>query len=734
MTTASAARRTRLVTLFAWVAGVVAVTTAMTDPVDDAVVVGTDGLTTSMSCDRTSTVEIAVENTGTTTWTPADGYSLTAIDPDDDPTFGFVARPVTTDVDPGEVLVFTFTLTSPPSPGTHALRWRMARQGVRFGAATPAITATVTCPLADAFSGARGFVEDQAFAPPAEMGTDHAETTTARWGDGWVMLYRTFVRPDGSRSTLPTGIGRATSADGDTWTAYDGGRPVLPNGTGGVANLYFAPSVIADTVGGIPGLTMVFEANPHPAPGRMLVAAARSVDGGITWTDVRPILQTAAPWEGSSVPSPAGNVGTPSILKVGSEYRVSYHGYRGTDGTGALKRGVASGTSLDTLSRWPSNPQLQGVTGTWTDVGIGRGDVIREGGYYYTVFEAARGSATCAPGTVYGWGLARSTDMVTWQQSPLNPIMSDRVGGVCGNDMPAFQVIDQRVTVVTTGHHPDPTGAHPTWGINPAVRRFRIGSRPTGLTGAPIVGLAATPSGQGYWQVNSTGGVFAFGDAGFFGSASIPAGTVIGLAATPSGQGYWITTTAGQVHAFGDATPDTLANYGVTPNRPISGIEASPTGGFWLVGRDGGIYGLAGAPFHGSAGGSPLNADVVGMAATPNGGGYWLVAADGGVFSYGNAGFHGSAASFPHQPIVGMARSQSGAGYWLVATDGGTFTFGDATYHDSTTGVTPDPILDIVRGPGGTGYWMQAQDQGVVDDGGVIAFGSAAFHGHARRA
>ncbi|MGH2706377.1 MAG: hypothetical protein ACRDJ4_15215, partial [Actinomycetota bacterium] len=35
---------------------------------------------------------------------------------------------------------------------------------------------------------------------------------------------------------------------------------------------------------------------------------------------------------------------------------------------------------------------------------------------------------------------------------------------------------------------------------------------------APIVGMAASPSGNGYWLVASDGGVFAFGDAEFLGS------------------------------------------------------------------------------------------------------------------------------------------------------------------------------------------------------------------------
>ena len=34
----------------------------------------------------------------------------------------------------------------------------------------------------------------------------------------------------------------------------------------------------------------------------------------------------------------------------------------------------------------------------------------------------------------------------------------------------------------------------------------------------PIVGMAATPDGRGYWMVASDGGIFSFGDARFYGS------------------------------------------------------------------------------------------------------------------------------------------------------------------------------------------------------------------------
>ena len=63
------------------------------------------------------------------------------------------------------------------------------------------------------------------------------------------------------------------------------------------------------------------------------------------------------------------------------------------------------------------------------------------------------------------------------------------------------------------------------------------------------------------------------------------------------------------------------------------------------------------------------------MAAAPGGGGYWLVASDGGIFNYGTAPFLGSMGGTPlNAPIVGMAATASG--YWLAAKDGGVFNYG----------------------------------------------------------
>src|SRR5207302_10734025 len=66
-----------------------------------------------------------------------------------------------------------------------------------------------------------------------------------------------------------------------------------------------------------------------------------------------------------------------------------------------------------------------------------------------------------------------------------------------------------------------------------------------------------------------------------------------------------------------------------TPTGPLAPPPALPTGGYWLVAADGGIFPFGAAVGRGSTGGTRLNQPIVGMARTPRGGGYWLVAADG---------------------------------------------------------------------------------------------------------
>ena len=64
--------------------------------------------------------------------------------------------------------------------------------------------------------------------------------------------------------------------------------------------------------------------------------------------------------------------------------------------------------------------------------------------------------------------------------------------------------------------------------------------------------------------------------------------------------------------------------------------------GLWLAGKDGGIFALGTAKFHGSTGNIRLQRQITGIAPTADHGGYWMVASDGGLFAFGDAGFEGS--------------------------------------------------------------------------------------------
>ena len=169
--------------------------------------------------------------------------------------------------------------------------------------------------------------------------------------------------------------------------------------------------------------------------------------------------------------------------------------------------------------------------------------------------------------------------------------------------------------------------------------------------------MAATPDGGGYWLVASDGGVFNYGDAGFYGSRGAELNKpIVGIAATPDGKGYWLVASDGGIFNYGDAgffgSPGSLKL-----NKPIVGMAADSNGQGLLAGRlrrrdlqlrRRRLLRLGGKPEAQQAG--------RGHRRHPTGKGYWLVASDGGIFNYGDAAFTGSAGALKlNQPIVGIS-------------------------------------------------------------------------------
>jgi hypothetical protein len=178
---------------------------------------------------------------------------------------------------------------------------------------------------------------------------------------------------------------------------------------------------------------------------------------------------------------------------------------------------------------------------------------------------------------------------------------------------------------------------------------------------APIVDLASTPSGKGYWLVGADGGVFAFGDARFLGGV---AGTALGAPVVA-----------------------------VTPTR--SG------GGYWLLGADGGVFAFGDARYAGGLAGTLAGSGLVDLAALPNGKGYWLLSAGGEVTPFGTAVELGGPQ--PGQlttAAVALLPTPSGKGYWMATEDGGVFTYGDAPFLGSSSGRLKSRVVALAAGPG----------------------------------
>jgi hypothetical protein len=67
--------------------------------------------------------------------------------------------------------------------------------------------------------------------------------------------------------------------------------------------------------------------------------------------------------------------------------------------------------------------------------------------------------------------------------------------------------------------------------------------------------MASDPNGAGYWLVASDGGIFNYGDSGFFGSTGsiVLNRPIVGMSSAPDGAGYWLVASDGGIFNFGDA-------------------------------------------------------------------------------------------------------------------------------------------------------------------------------------
>ena len=239
--------------------------------------------------------------------------------------------------------------------------------------------------------------------------------------------------------------------------------------------------------------------------------------------------------------------------------------------------------------------------------------------------------------------------------------------------------------------------------------------------------MAATPDGGGYWEVASDGGIFAFGDAQYYGSMG---GKPLDQSGgrdrlhlpTGAATGRWRLTAASSP----SVTRSTTARWAANPlTVRWSGSPPPLTGaatGRWRLtaASSPSVTRSTTAPWVAEPSTSPWS----GLAPTPDGGGYWEAGADGGIFTFGEPNFFGSmGGKHLNKPVVGAWSTSNGQGYWESASDGGIFNFGNAPYLGSTGGmklnapvvggsivpVLPTSGISLTKSTTSTGYSSAGQ-------------------------
>ncbi len=338
-------------------------------------------------------------------------------------------------------------------------------------------------------------------------------------------------------------------------------------------------------------------------------------DGGISVTDEGNNFDPAAP------NGPAGPVASTNDTISGNTVSGNYKG------CGIIVEGWVPGAGVSGIT--VSNNQVTGQPGVFGPHGPVIGQII-----VATDAPGATVSSTTVSGnTVSGSFLSGITvhsnapnDSITGTTISGNTLTANNWGHINGapqTDAIALEVnpIPPPVTPVLSGT--TVTGNTMTGQYVGVWQDWHVtGTTVSGNTFAGTTLFYTQPvPGRGYWMGASDGGVFTFGDAGFFGSlGGMPLNSpVVGLAQTRDQGGYLLAASDGGVFTFGDAN-----FYG-----SLGGMPSTPRWSVW--------------PCHLRPAGlrEPRAPTVSATGSRPS---------DGGVFSYGDAHFYGSLGGIAPQP------------------------------------------------------------------------------------
>jgi predicted GH43/DUF377 family glycosyl hydrolase len=216
------------------------------------------------------------------------------------------------------------------------------------------------------------------------------------------MLTNSFTRYPGASF-----VSHLTSEDGIEWRP-DAGGPLLSNEQIPTAHETFTTSFLTAGARAADGTWMAFgyTFEGPSADGFIWRATAPDIDG--PWrVDRRPALEAGPDGSWDSV-----RVAEPSLVETGDGHLLFYTGF---DDAGVARIGVA--TSPDGVS-WTkrAEPVFEGGA-PWDGGSVGNPQVVSTPDGYVMTYRTEAGG--------FGFGVARSSDGLTWQPSAANPIMTE---------------------------------------------------------------------------------------------------------------------------------------------------------------------------------------------------------------------------------------------------------------------------------------------------------------------
>jgi hypothetical protein len=221
-------------------------------------------------------------------------------------------------------------------------------------------------------------------------------------------------------------------------------------------------------------------------------------------------------------------------------------------------------------------------------------------------------------------------------------------------------------------------------------------------SGSHPVSIEPVNGHNGYWILDASGAVTAFGEAPLLGSAPVDPVPAVAMASTGTGLGYWILRSDGSIAAFGDASMLGSAPSGSS----YTDIEVAQ-GGYLVLSDRGAVIPFGQARFFGDTANFVIRGRAVSLAVfggTDGSAGYWFLTDAGGVFTFGAASFYGSIGNLPISAVA-IEPTPTYHGYWIAGGDGRIAAFGDASWHGAFVGLA---VVGIAPAPDGRGYWALA--------------------------